>query len=196
MLIFFIPLYKPFRCFYYKTMKKIIYITLIAFALLVTVFPVSPAVGKSLLTEGARISDVTGNFTVMLYGGRYSRDIETVAFLIPEGSKYTFELYAPDFDYRVVKGLEAKDAINTAEQFVRIHNAFLRSELSKILDVDGKVIGFELRPLYYPLEFGIEDVIDTSYALSNGRVRIYVTLKPEVMRRIFGSGGGSNNGDH
>ena len=175
-------------------MRKIIYTTLIVFALLVTVFAGTPSIGKSLLTEGARVSEVTGNFTLILYGGRYSRDIETIAFLIPEGSKYTFELYAPDFDYRVVKGLEAKAAFDKAEQFVRIHNAFLRSELNSILDVDGKVIGFELRPLYDPLEFGIEDVLDTSYALSNGRVRIYVTLKPEVERRIFGTGNADDNG--
>jgi hypothetical protein len=62
-------------------MRKIIYTTLIVFALLVTVFAGTPAIGKSLLTKGARVSEVTGNFTLMLYGGRYSRDIETIAFL-------------------------------------------------------------------------------------------------------------------
>jgi len=175
-------------------MRRVFFVIFVVIAIFVAAIPCSPAFGLSLFSKDAHASEVTGNFTVMLYGGRYSTDVETVAFLIPEPSKYTFELYAPDFDYKVVRGVPAADALHMADQFVRIDYAFLRSELNKILDVDGSTIGFEVRPLYQPLEFGTEDVLDISYGLSNSRVRIYVRLKPEVWNHLFGGGGGTKGG--
>lgn len=164
-------------------------------AVLVIAFPGSPAAGNSLTTKGANVSELSGNFTVILYGGRYYKDIETVAFLVPEGMQYTFEPYAPEFDYRTVKGIPAKDAFELAGRFVGAHYAFLRSQMSKVLDGSGKVIGFELRPLYTPLAFGVEDVLDIDYSIRDSKVRVYVRLKPEVDRQLFGGDGSKGRDD-
>lgn len=149
----------------------------------------TPASGKTLLTLDAQTSDVAGTFTVIYYGGRYYKDVETVAFLDLEGDSYTFEPYAPEFDYRIEKGVAAKDALQKAESFVKAHYAFMRSQLSKVLDENGRVIGFELRPLYGPLAFGVQDVLDVAYSVKDGRVRIYIRLKTEVERQLFGGDG-------
>ncbi len=175
-------------------MKKIILVTVVCISLVAGVFSAAYAMGKPLTTEKAQMSEVTGNFTVILYGGRYYKDIETVAFLVPERSLYPFEPYAPEFDYRVVKGAGAKDAFEIAEQFVGAHYAFLRSLVSRIVDENGRLVGYEVRPLYNPLAFGVEDVLDISYSITNGRVRAYVSLKPEIDRQLH-SGDGSREGN-
>jgi hypothetical protein len=38
--------------------------------------------------------------------------------LAKEGAHYAFEIYAPDFDYKVIKGMLSKEAIEKATQFV------------------------------------------------------------------------------
>lgn len=153
------------------------------------------ATGRPLKTEDINITEVKGTFTLIFFGGRYSNDFETIAFLDLEGDGYTFEPYAPGFDYRVKKGVPAKEAFKEAEQFVSQHPDFSRSLLSRILDKEGKIIGYELRPLYYPLRFGISDILDIDYWINNGKVKIIIRLIPSVERQLFG-GDGSKDSDH
>lgn len=153
------------------------------------------AIERPLDTENVKSIDVTGTFTLIFYGGRYSNDFETVAFLDLEGDDYTFEPYAPEFDYRVKKGVPAKEAFKEAEQFVSQHPDFSRSLLSRILDKKGKTIGYELRPLYYPLRFGVSDILDIDYWIKDGKIKIIIRLIPSVERQLF-SGDGSKDSDH
>lgn len=142
------------------------------------------AAGKTLRTEEATVSEVTGTFNLILYGSRHSNDIETVAILDLEGDRYTFEPYAPEFDYRVEKGISARKALDKAERFVSWHRDFWHSRLSRIIDGKGNTIGYELRPLYYPLTFGVSDVLDVDYRLKDGKVKVTVRLIPSVERML------------
>lgn len=137
-------------------------------------------------TQAARADEVIGAYTLILYGSRHAGDVETVAFLDKEGDQYTFEPYAPAFDYQVVKGVPAKEALARAQRFVSWHHSFIRSQLSGIVDATGAVIGYEMRPLYQPFTFGAQDVLDISYRISDNRVIIWVKLLPTVERRIQG----------
>ncbi len=156
-------------------------------------FYASTVSAANLTVKGANIPEVQGTFTLILYGGRYFRDVESVAILDLEGDQYTFEPYAPAFDYRVLKGLPAKEALADAESFLRSHYDFWRTQLRKVLDENGKIIGFEIRPLYYPFVFGVSDVVDINYGLKESKVRGYINLKPEVWRKPFGDGGNSRD---
>jgi hypothetical protein len=151
--------------------------------ILITVISDSPAFGASLKTVAASPSGVKGNFTLLLYGGSYYDDVETAAFLDSEGDGYYLDLYEPDFNYKVIKGVPAKEAIAIAEKFVRFHPSYWRSQLSKIMDDKGKVIGYELRPLYYPITYGASDVLDINYFMKKGgRVKVTIRLIPHVER--------------
>lgn len=161
--------------------------------LCVSGFYASTVSGANLTIKGANSSEVQGTFTLILYGGRYFRDVESVAVLDLEGDQYTFEPYAPAFDYREVKGLPAKEALADAESFLRSQYDFWRTQLRKVLDENGKIIGFEVRPLYYPLAFGVTDVLDINYGLKDSKVRVYIRLKPEVWIQLFGGGGDSRD---
>jgi len=135
---------------------------------------------RYLKTEEATPDEIKGTYDLILYGHRYSDDFKNVAFLIKEGGKYVFELYAPAFYYTVKKGLTAKKALEEADKWVRFHYAYLGSRLSKILDFDGTLIGYELRPLYSGLDFGFQDVIEVHYVIKGDKVIASVGLKPEI----------------
>jgi hypothetical protein len=136
--------------------------------------------GKGLRTETVKSMDTTGTYTLILFGGNHLNDLETVAFLDKEGDAYTFEPYSPDFLYEVIRGMDPKDAFAAAEKFVRFHPAFHGEQMAAILAEQGNVIGYELRPLYMPLAFGTDDVLDIYYRLKDGKVIITVRLKPSV----------------
>jgi hypothetical protein len=145
---------------------------------------------KPLRAEEAKASDITGTYTLILYGGNYPDDLETIAILDREGDRYNFEPYAPDFEYRVKKGEPAKKALREAEKFVSFHYSFLRSQISRIIDNKGKTIGYEVRPLYQPLTFGISDVLDVYYLLKEGgRVKVLIRLKRSVEGGLLPLGG-------
>lgn len=152
--------------------------------ILVMVISSSFAFEKPLKTEGAKIDEVTGIFTLILYGSRHSNDIETIAILDKEGDGYTFEPYAPEFNYKVKRGVPAREALVEAEMFVSWHNSFRRSVLSKIIDDRGDTIGFELRPLYLPTSFGVSDVLDVYYRIKNSKVIVTIKLIPSVEKML------------
>lgn len=140
----------------------------------------SCAPGLYLRTEAARDSDLTGTYSLILYGGRYSDDVENVAIFDREGDSYVFEIYAPDFDYRTLRNVPAREAFEEAEKFVGFHHSFRYSRLSRILDPAGNTIGYELRPLYTPTDFGYADILDVYYSLRDGKVSVSISLKPGV----------------
>jgi hypothetical protein len=146
---------------------------------------------KPLKTEEAKPEEVKGIFTLILYGHRYSNDIETIAIFDLEGDKYTFEVYKPEYDYKIKKNVPAKKALAEAEKFVSFHYLFHRSQLSKILDNDGKTIGYELRPLYLPYYYGVSDILDVYYwPKKNNIIRVTIKLLPSIERSRFHGGGG------
>jgi hypothetical protein len=156
---------------------------------------------KPLKTEKADLSEVRGTYTLILYGGRFLDDLETVAFLDFEGDEYRFEPFAPDFDYRIKKGIQVKEALAEAQKFISFHNAFWHAQQSRILDSKGNIIGYELRPLYLPFVYGISDLMDINYwPREGGKVKVTIKLIPMIEKLKFpgggdgGSGGGGGGG--
>lgn len=150
------------------------------------------AFDRPLKTLQASPSEVTGTFSLILYGGRYADDLETVAILVPDGGQYIFEPFAPDFDYKIKKGLQAREALTQAEKFVSFHNSFWQSQLSKIIDNKGATIGFELRPLYLPFNYGVSDILDVNYFIKEkGKVKVTIQLIPSVEKSLIS---GDNSG--
>ena len=141
------------------------------------------APGKALRTDVPPSGDVQGTYTLILYGGNYSDDLETIAFLDKEGDRYTLEPYAPEFVFRIKKGLTADRALKEAGEFIRSHAEFYREQFRSIRDEKGEIIGYELRPLYLPFTFGTDDVLDVDYWLKEERVLVFVKLKPSLEKR-------------
>ncbi|HBR21075.1 MAG TPA: hypothetical protein DD713_00665 [Nitrospiraceae bacterium] len=131
--------------------------------------------------------NMQGTFTLILYGANHSNDLETIAILDREGDGYQFEPYAPEFVYRIKKNLPANEALSEAKKFVGWHHSFRNVIISKITDEKGSLLGYEVRPLYYPLDFGFSDILDVNYFKSGNKIIARIKLIESVEKIIFGS---------
>ena len=134
---------------------------------------------------GARIhtespGEISGVFTLILYGGNYLDDLETAAFLDREGDTYTFDIFAPDFNYKTIKGLSAAEGLKKAEEFVSRNTSFHQVRLSSIVSDKVGNIGYEVRPLYLPFTYGTDDLLDISYGEKGNKVVVNIRLKPSI----------------
>lgn len=145
---------------------------------------ISCAPGAYLRTENASPSEITGTYTLLLYGGRYLQDVETLAILDREGDPYSFEIFAPEFDFKTVKGVPAKEALAETERFVSHHPSFMSTQLSRIVDNRGNTIGYEVAPLYRPTTFRTSDSVITYYRIEGSKVIVTIELRPEVRRML------------
>jgi hypothetical protein len=172
-------------------MKKITNakIAWLAALLLAALLPVSCTTEVRINTQGAQDSEVTGTYSVIYYGCNFNNDLETIVLLAKEGGNYTFEPYAPDFKYRVKKGVAAKDAVAGAKEFVNCSTSFRSTQLYKITGPTGDILGYEVRPLYDPLRYGAEDVLFTDYELRGNKLVIKIRLNPSVEMMLQGGSG-------
>lgn len=139
--------------------------------------------GKQLISKEAQPSQVAGTYSLLLYGCHYPAQLENVAILVKDDSRYPLEIYDIDTSYKVKKGLTAQQALAEAEAFVRCSAySIWQVALREIPDDSGGAIGYEMRPLYSPLDFGFPDVLLISYALKDGKVWAYIRLDPALER--------------
>lgn len=133
-----------------------------------------------LNTQEARDAEIRGDYTAIYYGCTFLNDLETIAILKKEGGIYHFEPSAPDIKYRVKKGLSSEEAIETAKKFVNCSASFSRTQMSKIIGSNGQTIGYEVRPLYVPYKYGVDDVLDVDYRLKDNKVVVTIKLRPSM----------------
>lgn len=126
---------------------------------------------------------VTGNFTVILYGGRHDNQLETLAVLDREDDKYEFEPYAPEFNYIIQKHLAGEEALKMARSFLGYKSIKLR----EIKNNQGEILGYELRRHSWHLRYGTSDVLDVNYVLKKDQVFIYIMIKPSVEKILQGN---------
>jgi hypothetical protein len=151
----------------------------------VSVILASCAAGNYLRTEESSSIEMKKTYSLILYGGRFSDDRETLAILDKEGDKYEFIVYASQDDYRIKRKVPAKKALAMAEHFARFHHSFRRSLLSRILDQSGATIGYEVKPLYFPLDMGYSDLIDTYYRIEGKTVIVKIRLSSAAEDRLY-----------
>lgn len=179
------------RPFTTKYFSKKPYHALTVLALLVISLNLSACLsiaGNHLKIESAKPSEVTGTYTLLLYGCRYPDDMENVAFLDKEGDSYTLEIYAPDSRYKVKTGLAAGEALIQAEQFVKCSVHYQQMRFSKIPDSAGNIVGYEARALYSPIRFGKYDVLDIQYVARDDKIVVYIKLDPDLEKELRNDG--------
>jgi hypothetical protein len=158
------------------------------FFLLLASLSISCVPGIRLDTQGAQHSEVTGKYRVIFYGCNFLNDFETIVLLDKEDDNYVFDPFAPEFNYREKTGMDAATAFAAAEHFLQCSSSFNGTQLREILGPDTRVVGYELRPLYFPFVYGVDDVLDTNYVLRGDKVVIWIRLDPFIERMIHGDG--------
>ncbi|HSW64177.1 MAG TPA: hypothetical protein VLH56_12850 [Dissulfurispiraceae bacterium] len=135
---------------------------------------------------GVSPGEISGTWSVIVYGGRHANDLETIGFFDREDDDYSIVINAPEFDYKITRSLATPDALTYAREAVGFHRSFQSMHVSRIVAPDGYLVGYELRPLYPPFEFGYQDVLDVSYAWRGKTLVVSVRLKPQVRRQLDG----------
>lgn len=153
---------------------------IVAVVVLIIITLISLSGDNHLKTEAANLADVQGKFTLLLYGCSSRDDLANIAILDKEGDPYSFKIYASDFSYTIKAGLNATEALQEAERFVRCNMQSERSQLRRILSPAGAGIGFELRPLYPVITFGKDDVLDVRYLIKDRKIVVHIELDPAI----------------
>ncbi|KAF0184145.1 MAG: hypothetical protein FD164_471 [Nitrospirae bacterium] len=135
---------------------------------------------------GVSPDEITGTWSVIVYGGRHANDLETIGFFDREDDDYPIVMNAPDFDYKITRGMATPDALKYAREAVGFHRSFQSMHVSRLVAPDGHLVGYELRPLYPFFEFGYQNVLDVSYAWRGKALVVTVRLKPQVRRQLEG----------
>ena len=156
--------------------------------LLIALFSISCVSGVRLNTQGAQDFEVMGTYRVIYYGCNFLNDLETIVFFDREDDSYIFDPFAPEFNYREKKGMDATTAFAAAEHFLQCNSSYGGTQLRMIIGPDSRIVGYELRPLYMPYVYGVQDVLDTNYVLRGDKVVITIRLVPSVERMIHGDG--------
>jgi len=153
----------------------------------------SCAGGKQLRTKLAQDPELTGSYTLILFGTRNAYELKTIAFLDKEGDGYDLVPYAPEYNYKVIKNLPGTEALNKALDYVKWPRDYRSTQVRKILDDQGTVIGYEVRPLYDPFAYGVSNVLVVQYWIQqDGKVKVTINLNPtalEYLRRTESTGG-------
>ncbi|MGD0887228.1 MAG: hypothetical protein ABSA46_20480 [Thermodesulfovibrionales bacterium] len=124
---------------------------------------------------------ITGRYALVLLQDKNYSALKTIAFLDVEGNNYSLVPYAPAYEYAVTRDISGQEALQKAVAFVRDNPLSRSYQISRILDPGGTTIGYEVRPLYDPLDHGVSDVMTVSYVLRDkGIVQIHIDILQRV----------------
>lgn len=142
--------------------------------------------GIRLQTQEVRNTAEDGTFTTIFYGCTYNDDLESVAFLDRDGDRFVMAPYAPDFRYRVIKGMDAPEAFAQAEGFLHCSTALQGYQVREIITPSGERVGYEIRPVYDAFVYGAGDLISVDYWLKGDTVVVQIRLSRSAEKLLFG----------
>jgi hypothetical protein len=152
----------------------------------------SCTLGTQLNTELADPKIITGTYTLLLYGCHYPEQIDNIAILVDKNSKYPLEIYDIKTSYSVENEVPAQQAFEKADDFVRCSSHRVsQTQLTRIPDDSNGTVGYEVRPLYVPTEFGTPDVLIINYALKDGKIQVYIKKIRQAEDKSGGKGRGT-----
>ncbi len=154
--------------------------------------------GTKLRPSGGEPGEAEGPFTVYFYGQRHYEDFNNFVILDVEGDGYWFSLGAIDSEYRTVAGLRGAEALGRAETFFERDRKVGRIVFRRIADPGGRLLGYELKPIYGAGSEGFGTLYFADYYLAEGgRVRVYFrsTAEPEARFGPWSAAGVPNTDD-
>ncbi len=153
---------------------------LVPFAVSFLLFLSGCVSGTLLTTHSVAMQDQPGKgtFTLILYGGQNPYDFASVAILDREDDQYRIQPFGSSFNYRTFEGVAGADAIERGNQFLANLMYYRRTELREIFGPGNTVIGYEMRPIFFPMNTGgFSDILDTMYVLKqNNLIMAYISL--------------------
>jgi hypothetical protein len=146
-------------------------------ALAFAVFSCAPPV--TFKTEPVKsLTDINERFNLIYYVGTEREDIRRAVVLDVRGDEYEFIPSVEDFEYEILQDIPIWEAIYETKIFFGHHWFITTTVYKRILNLEGRAIGYELRPLYHSDMFRKKDVIAITYTVEEGN-RVSVEIKLE-----------------
>ncbi|MFA5073554.1 MAG: hypothetical protein WC539_06630 [Nitrospirota bacterium] len=152
----------------------------------------SCAPSLQLTSRSAYPTEITGTYTLILYGCRFTDDMENVAILLNEQAIMNFDVVALDAMYKVKKGVPALQALAEAEAFIKCSSYTVWKSILRSIDAGKGTIGYEMKALYVPTEIGVSETLLTWYTLQDSMITIHIQPDPAILNQSSSSGGGKD----
>lgn len=141
-----------------------------------------------IILQECKNEEIKGNFNLILYSNAFVNDPETFIIFDRADDKIKITPYAPEFKYKIFENLPDMDALKISKEILLNPTAVSFIKCSVIKGSSGDIIGYELKPLYFPWIFGILEPLETVYKEDGDRIKIFIRLNPRVERQIYGGG--------
>lgn len=126
-----------------------------------------------------------GKFNLIIYGNSFINDPETFIILDNQVDNITISPYASSFKYKILQNIDEKKSLQLIKDiFSSSSVSFIRYK--EIKDAN-RILGFEIKPVYYPWIFGISEPIETTYKKNDDRIDVFIRLNPRVEKQIYNS---------
>ncbi len=156
--------------------------------LFLLLFPVQ--LYAEIVEEECNSSEISGIFDLIVHSNSFINDPETFLVLDRVDDNLKFVPYVPEFKFRVFQNLNAKEGLKIANEIL-LNSAYVSTVKCTVLkDKSRSVLGYELKPIYFPWTFGVLEPVETRYKLNNDTIHIFIRLDPRVERQL-NSGGDS-----
>lgn len=162
---------------------KLIIFSLIIFLLL-------PFNLQALNLQDCNEQSIKGIYDVIVYSNSFINDPETFIILDVADDNTKILPYAPSFQFKVHEKLDEKQALKIVHEILRDSANVSSIKCTQIKD-GANIVGYELKPIYFPWIYGIMEPLDTSYKKDNNTITVFIKLNPIVERQIYFQNGDS-----
>lgn len=139
-----------------------------------------------VLLNQCNAGDIKGVFNLIIYSNSFINDPETFIILDKVDDKIKIVPYASEFKYRTMENLNEKEALKIADEILK--NPSVSFIKCSAISVEGKLAGYELKPIYFPWVFGLLEPVETVYKKEDNSVLIFIRLNPIVERQLYFGG--------
>ncbi len=131
-------------------------------------------------------SKIKGIFNLIIYSNSFINDPETFIILDKSDDSIDIQPYAPSFKFRIFSNINDAQALNIIKEIFQ--NSSVTSIKYKEIIESGKIVGYEIKPIYFPWVFGILEPIETVYKKQNNSIIIFIRLNPIVEKQLYNGG--------
>jgi len=131
-------------------------------------------------------SKIKGNFNLIIYSNSFINDPETFIVLDKSDDSINIQPYAPSFKFKILSDINDTQALKIIKEILQ--NPSVSSIQYKEIIESGKIVGYEIKPLYFPWVFGILEPVDTVYKKQENSIIIFIRLNPRVEKQLYNGG--------
>jgi hypothetical protein len=144
------------------------------------------AIDLPLKLSTVQPQDIKGSFSLILFDSAWGWGIQRLALLDIDQDDVVIEPYVPVDEYRIVRNLSGEEACRQAIAFLSLAPDLWSLQFTRISDARGKVLGYEIRPLFFHITYGKPDVLEVGYRTVKNTIYVHIRLIDEVDRQIRG----------